>query len=74
MSYSFSVEYGPQNNYALSFDGTDGYVDCGNDSSLNIDGPFTIEFWIFPKRYEENWIISKEFIPGYSMGIQFQDL
>jgi len=31
---------------ALSFDGVDDYVDCGNDSSLNITNAFTVEAWV----------------------------
>ena len=31
---------------ALLFDGEDDYVDCGNDSSLDITGDLTIEFWM----------------------------
>jgi hypothetical protein len=34
-----------QNN-CLDFDGTDDYVDCGNDASLNITSAITIETWI----------------------------
>ena len=30
----------------MAFDGTDDYVDCGNDSSLNIQGSITAEAWI----------------------------
>ncbi len=33
---------------ALSFDGVDDYVDCGNDSSLNLDNEVTVEAWIKP--------------------------
>ena len=29
--------------YALSFDGTDDYIDCGNDTSLQITGNLTVE-------------------------------
>ena len=32
-------------NGALSFDGTDGYVDCGNDTSLRPATDWTIEYW-----------------------------
>jgi len=32
--------------YALDFDGTDDYVDCGNDSSLYITDEITIEAWV----------------------------
>ncbi len=32
--------------YGLYFDGTDDYVDCGNDSSLDITDEITIELWI----------------------------
>ena len=31
---------------ALSFDGTDDYVDCGNDESLNITDVITVEAWV----------------------------
>jgi prepilin-type N-terminal cleavage/methylation domain-containing protein len=31
---------------ALSFDGVDDYIDCGNDSSLNITDAITIEAWV----------------------------
>jgi len=31
---------------ALSFDGTDDYLNCGNGGSLNINGSFTVEAWI----------------------------
>lgn len=33
---------------ALEFDGTNGHVDCGNDASLDITGPITIEAWFYP--------------------------
>ena len=32
--------------YALKFDGSDDYVDCGNDESLNISDEITIEAWV----------------------------
>ncbi|MCK4428979.1 MAG: LamG domain-containing protein, partial [Candidatus Aenigmarchaeota archaeon] len=31
---------------ALDFDGTDDYVDCGNDSSLDITDAITVEAWV----------------------------
>jgi hypothetical protein len=31
---------------ALDFDGTDDYIDCGNDPSLNITDAITIEAWV----------------------------
>ena len=34
---------------ALSFDGVDDYVDCGNDASLDITTAITIETWVFPR-------------------------
>ena len=33
---------------ALSFDGVDDYVDCGNDESLDPGDNITIETWIYP--------------------------
>ena len=32
--------------YALDFDGTNDYIDCGNDSSLNISGDLCISAWV----------------------------
>jgi len=32
--------------YGLKFDGSDDYVDCGNDESLNITDEITIEAWV----------------------------
>ncbi len=40
-------------NNALSFDGTDEYVDCGNDESLQISGThISIEAWIYPESFD----------------------
>lgn len=36
---------------ALSFDGTNTYVDCGNNESLSIDEAITIETWFYPRAY-----------------------
>ena len=37
---------GIANNYSMSFDGSDDYIDAGNSSSLVITGNFTISAWI----------------------------
>jgi len=34
---------------ALSFDGVDDYVNCGNNTSLNVPDDYTIEMWIYNK-------------------------
>lgn len=34
------------NDGALDFDGVDDYVDCGQDSSLDITGPITVSCWV----------------------------
>ena len=39
---------------ALSFDGVDDYIDCGNDESLNITDEITIEVWIKPNDSSAN--------------------
>ncbi len=38
---------------AMSFDGVDDYVDCGDHESLNITGAITIETWIKPEPDQE---------------------
>ena len=35
-------------NYSLTFDGTGDYIDCGNDSSLNITSNITLSAWVKP--------------------------
>ena len=39
---------------ALSFDGLDDYVGCGNDTSLNITNAITIEAWVKPSGFLTN--------------------
>jgi len=36
----------PNGLWCLSFDGSDDYVDCGNQNSLRFTGSFTVEAWI----------------------------
>ena len=46
---------------AQGFDGSDDYIDCGNDASLNITDEITIEAWIYPKNLVgEKTILRKE--------------
>lgn len=46
----------PSGLWCLSFDGNDDYVDCGNDSSLNITGAVTVEVWLKPiSIHTSNW-------------------
>jgi hypothetical protein len=37
-----------KNDYAVAFDATDDYIDCGNDDSLNINDAITIAAWVKP--------------------------
>ena len=42
--------------YALEFDGTDDYVDCGGDSSLEMGtGDFTIAAWVKTSSSDSGW-------------------
>ncbi len=52
---------GKSGGYALDFDGTDDYVNCGSDSSLNPTDSITIAAWIkLDGSYEcDNTIVSK---------------
>jgi len=52
---------------ALSFDGVNDYVDCGNDTSLNFGtGAFSVELWIKVLTNDNTWhnLISKKY--GYN--------
>ena len=43
----------------LDFDGVNDYVDCGNDSSLNITGQITVEAWIKGEPQKMNTVAGK---------------
>jgi len=57
-----------QINKALSFDGTDDYVDCGNDESLNITDAITIEAWMkLGSTGTFQALVDKQWDNGYSI-------
>src|SRR3989344_2616867 len=45
---------------ALSFDGTNDYVDAGNNASLNSTAALTVEAWVYPTSIEGQGIVSKD--------------
>ncbi len=49
----------PIGGYALDFDGTNDYVDCGNNSNLNFSSEFTFEAWAKPSTTNTGWLIQK---------------
>ena len=48
MPTNANAEANRVSNYSLDFDGTGDYIDCGNDSSLNITSTITLSAWIKP--------------------------
>ena len=40
------IAAGIANNYSMNFDGSNDYINAGNDSSLAISGDFTISLWV----------------------------
>ncbi|MFC2061674.1 LamG-like jellyroll fold domain-containing protein [Elusimicrobiota bacterium] len=59
-------------NNAAYFDGSGDYIDCGNDSSLNVQDLFTIEAWLKTDLSSESTIVSKKDgnpFPGYNLRI-----
>ena len=50
----------PFDSFALDFDGTDDFIDCGNDTSLQFSGSFTISSWVKIDDSGTNTIISKD--------------
>ena len=45
--------------WSLAFDGSDDYVDCGNDSSLRITGNMTISAWVKSSSSDRQRFITK---------------
>jgi prepilin-type N-terminal cleavage/methylation domain-containing protein len=56
--------------YALSFDGVEDYVNCGNDSSLNITDAITIATWVKPNSYDIHYPIFVRKMDNYRLGLQ----
>jgi len=44
---------------AMLFDGTDDYIDCGNDASLNPADALTVEAWVKPYEGVNGYILAK---------------
>ena len=55
---------------ALSFDGVDDYVDCGNGSGLNVVDSFTIEANIYWVSGEIGYVLFKWLYSGPGIGVQ----
>lgn len=58
-----------QGTYALSFDGINDYINCGNDEELNLTDEFSLAAWINCEdpSLEKNFFISKGY--QYALGI-----
>ncbi len=72
---SGTVTYGVQGKVwtALQFDGSSGFVDCGNNASLNISaGDFTIGAWIKPASQPSaggRYTVMAKYNPGWIMDL-----
>jgi WD40 repeat protein len=55
------ILHDPERGNVLSLDGTDGYVDCGNDWMFNITGSLTVSAWIKVNQFDGDYnaVISK---------------
>jgi hypothetical protein len=60
-----------QSQHSLLFDGVDDYVTCGNNASLDIKGPVTIEAWLYPHSNQTQYkrIVVKEWETSYNLGV-----
>ena len=50
---------GFKNTYSLAFDGSDDYIDCGNDASLQITGNMTVSAWVKSSSSDRQRFITK---------------
>lgn len=48
---------GFNNNFSTLLDGTDDYIDCGNDSGLNLTTAFTLSAWVKQTTADSNTIL-----------------
>ncbi|MFQ6607518.1 MAG: hypothetical protein ACE5EE_03155, partial [Fidelibacterota bacterium] len=52
-------QIGVAQNYSLSFDGSDDYVDCGNSADFNVVDELTISVWIKPNEIKNASIVDR---------------
>jgi len=48
---------GFNNNFSTLLDGTDDYIDCGNDSGLNLTSAFTLSAWVKQTTADDNMVL-----------------
>jgi len=66
----FNLDRMGQVNRAMSFDGVDDYVDCGNDESLNITDEITVSVWVkSPVAHDGRIVYKYEAGQGYYLTI-----
>ena len=71
---TFTTDHIGQPNRAMSFNGTDDYVDCGNGASLNITDAITIEAWVKADDYNTNSYVASKGRDAYAgYHIRFKD-
>ena len=77
---SYTTDRHGQSNKAMSFDGTDDYIDAGSGSSLNLGtGGFTISAWIkMAVGADDSSIMGNKSTPtnnlGYGFGVYYDDI
>ena len=52
---TFTTDRMGKANSAMSFDGTNNYIDCGNNSSLNIKNEITLSAWVFVRDFTKTY-------------------
>lgn len=62
---TFATDRKGRANSAMSFDGVNDYIDCGNNSSLNITGAITISTWIKINKLDNQYRAVIEVAPHY---------
>jgi hypothetical protein len=70
---TFTTDRKGKANSAMSFDGVGDYIDCGNDSSLNITDAITISAWVKFKDNSNDYrrIVTKNRVSSYCLRTAF---
>jgi len=60
---------------SIDFDGDNDYIDCGNDSSLDITGDITLQFWVKAENYinDPDLLTKGDYTQAYSSFIYDAD-
>lgn len=63
--------YSGENKGVITFDGSNDFIDCGNNSSLNVGNTITFISWFYVNSIASYQVIGSKLLADYSLGWEF---